>query len=163
MARSVNKVILIGNLTRDPELRYTPQGHAVCSFGIATNREWVSNGEKQEAADFHNVVAWNKLAEICAQLLSKGAKAYVEGRLQTRSWEGDDGVKRYKTEIIIDEMVVLTFKDGGAGKSFSDSDTSQETPEDKTEGSKDKKTKEKGDLPAQEGKSEDVSSEDIPF
>ena len=170
MARSVNKVMLIGNLTRDPELRYTPQGHAVCSFGIATNREWVSNGEKQEAADFHNVVAWNKLAELCAQLLSKGAKTFVEGRLQTRSWDGDDGVKRYKTEIIIDEMVVLVFKDGGgAGKSFSDSNMSQDTPPNKaSEG-------DSSDLPAQAGvaakktkekdndKSEDISSEEVPF
>lgn len=113
MARSVNKVILIGNLTRDPELKYTPQGHAVCTFGIATNREWVSNGEKQESADFHNIVAWNKLGELCSQLLTKGTKTYVEGRLQTRSWDGEDGVKRYRTEIVIDEMVILSSKNTG--------------------------------------------------
>ena len=108
-SRSVNKVILIGNLTRDPELRYTPQGTAVVSFGVATNREWVSDGVKKEAADFHNVVAWNKLAELCDQLLNKGSKVFVEGRLQTRDWVNEDGIKRYKTEVVIDEMIVLTF------------------------------------------------------
>lgn len=110
-ARSLNKVMLIGNLTRDPELRYTPQGTAVCSFGLATNREWLSEGSKKEAADFHNVVAWNKLAELCSQLLTKGVKVYVEGRLQTRDWTTESGEKRYKTEIVIDEMIILTSKD----------------------------------------------------
>ena len=123
MARSVNKVILIGNLTRDPELRYTPQGHAVCTFGIATNREWVTNGEKQESADFHNIVAWNKLGELCSQLLKKGTKAFLEGRIQTRSWDGDDGVKRYKTEIVINEMLILTPK-GSTGESFGNAPSS---------------------------------------
>lgn len=118
-ARSVNKVMLIGNLTRDPELRYTPQGTPVVSFGIATNREWTVEGVKKEAADFHNVVAWNKLAEICDQLLSKGDKAYVEGRLQTRDWTDTDGNKRYKTEVVINEMIVLYSK-SGAGGDYSD-------------------------------------------
>ncbi len=112
-ARSVNKVILIGNLTRDPELRYTPQGTPVISFGLATNREWSVEGVKKEAADFHNVVAWNKLAEICDQLLAKGDKAYVEGRLQTRDWADGDGNKRYKTEVVINEMIVLSSKRSG--------------------------------------------------
>lgn len=105
--RDVNKVILIGNLTRDPDVRYTPQGTAVANFTIATNRSWVSEGTEKEAVDFHNVVSWNKLAELCGQLLQKGTKTYVEGRLQTRDWVGDDGVKRYKTEVNIDEMIVL--------------------------------------------------------
>lgn len=105
--------MLIGNLTRDPEMRYTPQGNAVASFVIATNREWVTQGEKKQSVDFHNVVAWNKLAEICGQLLKKGIKVFVEGRLQTRDWVGDDGKKRYKTEIIIDDMIILTPKKGG--------------------------------------------------
>lgn len=109
-ARSVNKVILIGNLTRDPELRYTPQGTPVVSFGVATNREWTVDGVKKEAADFHNIVAWNKLAELCDQLLGKGDKTYVEGRLQTRDWVDSDGNKRYKTEVVIDEMIVLSSK-----------------------------------------------------
>lgn len=112
-ARSVNKVILIGNLTRDPELRYTPQGTPVASFGLATNREWTVDGVKKEAADFHNIVAWNKLAELCDQLLSKGSKTYVEGRLQTRDWVDGDGNKKYKTEVVIDEMIVLTSKKPG--------------------------------------------------
>ena len=90
-SRNLNKVMLIGNLTRDPEVRYTPQGNAVASFVIATNREWVTQGEKKQSVDFHNVVAWNKLAEICGQLLKKGVKVYVEGRLQTRDWVGEDG------------------------------------------------------------------------
>lgn len=110
-SRSLNKVMLIGNLTRDPELRYTPQGTAVCSFGLATNREWMSDGSKKEAADFHNIVCWNKLAELCSQLLTKGVKVFVEGRLQTRDWVNDQGEKKYKTEVVIDEMIILTNKD----------------------------------------------------
>ena len=113
MSRSVNKVILIGNLTKDPEVRYTPQGNAVASFSIATNREWTVEGNKKEVVDFHNVVSWNKLAELCGQLLSKGSKVYVEGRLQTRDWVTEDGQKRYKTEVVIDEMIVLSSKRPG--------------------------------------------------
>jgi len=100
--------MLIGNLTRDPEMRYTPQGNAVASFVIATNREWVTSGERKQAADFHNVVAWNKLAEICGQLLKKGTKVFVEGRLQTRTWQDPQGSKKYKTEIVIDDMIILS-------------------------------------------------------
>ena len=114
--RSVNKVILIGNLTRDPELRYTPQGTAVLDFGVATNRSWVgADGERQEAAEFHNIVAWAKLAELCNQFLKKGSKVYLEGRLQTRDWQTEAGEKRYKTEVVINEMVLL-----GNGKPRSD-------------------------------------------
>jgi len=112
-SRNLNKVMLIGNLTRDPEVRYTPQGNAVASFVVATNREWVTQGEKKQSVDFHNVVSWNKLAEICGQLLKKGMKVFVEGRLQTRDWVGEDGNKRYKTEIIIDDMIILTPKRPG--------------------------------------------------
>lgn len=111
MAYSLNKVQLIGNLTRDPELRYTPSGTAVCSFGIATNRQWTNEqGEKTEDVEFHRVVAWSKLAEICAQLLSKGRKVYIEGRLQTRKWTGQDEVERQTTEIVINEMIALDPK-----------------------------------------------------
>jgi single-strand DNA-binding protein len=106
--RNLNKVMLIGNLTRDPEMRYTPQGNAVASFVIATNREWVTSGERKQAADFHNVVSWNKLAEICGQLLKKGTKVFVEGRLQTRTWQDPTGSKKYKTEIVIDDMIILS-------------------------------------------------------
>jgi len=111
MVRSLNKVMLIGNLTRDPELRYTPQGTAVCTFGVATNRSWTTDsGEKKEDAEFHRVIAWNKLAELCSQLLIKGRKVYVEGRLSTRSWTGQDGVQKTTTEIIIDNMLILDSK-----------------------------------------------------
>ena len=106
--RSLNKVQLIGNLTRDPELRYTPAGTAVCSFGLATNRGWTTDaGEKKEEAEFHRILSWNKLAELCSQLLKKGRKVYVEGRLQTRSWQGADGVQRTTTEVVISDMIIL--------------------------------------------------------
>lgn len=103
--------MLIGNLTRDPELRYTPQGTAVCTMGLATNRGWVTdNGEKKEETEFHRIVAWNKLAELCSQLLFKGRRVYVEGRLQTRQWTGQDGMNRQATEIVIEDMLVLDSK-----------------------------------------------------
>lgn len=111
MANSLNKATLIGNLTRDVELKETKNGQSVCSFAVATNRSWKSSeGEKQEDVQFHNIVAWGKLAEICGQYLSKGKKVYVEGRLQTRDWEGEDGNKRYTTEIVIDNMIMLSPK-----------------------------------------------------
>ena len=102
MARSLNRVQLIGNLTRDPELRYTPSGTAVCSFGLATNRSWTTDtGEKHEESEFHNIVAWNKLAELCSQFLVKGRKVYVEGRLATRSWNAQDGQQKSRTEVVM--------------------------------------------------------------
>ena len=108
-SRSLNKVLLIGNLTRDPELRFTPQGTAVCTFGLATNRSWTTgeSGERNEQVEYHKVVAWAKLAEICGQLLKKGRKAFVEGRLQTREWTTQEGQKRQVTEIIIENMLLL--------------------------------------------------------
>src|SRR4051812_10668813 len=115
MARSLNRVQLIGNLTRDPELRYTPNGNAVCTFSIATNRGWTTDsGEKREEVDFHRVVAWNKLAELCSQFLVKGRKVYVEGRLSTRNWTGQDGAQKSTTEVVIDDMILLDNKQGGA-------------------------------------------------
>lgn len=107
MARSVNMAIIIGNLTRDPEMRYTPGGHAVTSFAVATNRSWLAEGQAKEEVEYHNVVAWNKLAELCSQMLAKGRKVYIQGRLQTRSWDDASGVKKYKTEIVAEEMLVL--------------------------------------------------------
>lgn len=108
MARSLNRVQLIGNLTRDPELRYTPSGTAVCSFGLATNRSWVTEaGEKREETEFHRIVSWNKLAELCSQFLTKGRKIYVEGRLSTRSWTAQDGSQKSATEVVIDDMILL--------------------------------------------------------
>jgi single-strand DNA-binding protein len=118
VARSLNKVQLIGNLTRDPELRYTPQGTAVCDLGVATNRSWKpqDSNEWQEETEFHNIVVWSKLAERCGEQLSKGKKVYVEGRLRTRSWETQEGEKRYKTEIVADDVMFLDSRnreDGG--------------------------------------------------
>jgi len=113
-SRSLNKVQLIGNLTRDPELRYTPTGAAVCTIGLATNRSWVmESGEKKEETEFHRVVAWNKLAELCSQLLAKGRKVYVEGRLRTNQWQGQDGTTRYSTEVVIEDMIILDSRRPG--------------------------------------------------
>jgi single-strand DNA-binding protein len=107
-SRSLNKVMLIGNLTRDPELRYTPTGAAVCTIGLATNRSWTTeSGEKKEETEFHRVVAWNKLAELCSQLLTKGRKIYIEGRLRTNSWQTADGGQRSTTEVVIEDMILL--------------------------------------------------------
>ncbi|MBM3205621.1 single-stranded DNA-binding protein [Candidatus Shapirobacteria bacterium] len=122
-ARSLNKVQLIGNLTRDPELRYTPQGTAVCTFGLATNRSWTTEaGEKKEDTEFHRIVAWNKLAELCSQLLFKGRKVYVEGRLQTRQWSAQDGSSRQTTEVVISDMMILDSRrapgEGGVTESI---------------------------------------------
>ncbi|MBI2599737.1 single-stranded DNA-binding protein [Candidatus Daviesbacteria bacterium] len=107
-SRSWNRVELIGNLTRDPELRYTPNGAAVCTFGLATNRTYVTEGEKKEEVDFHRLVSWNKLAELCNQLLKKGTKVFISGRLQTRSWQAADGQQRQTTEIVVEDMIVLS-------------------------------------------------------
>src|SRR3989338_10152844 len=97
---NLNKAIIIGNVVRDPEIRQIPSGQSVASFSIATNRMWTDKtGQKQQKAEFHNIVAWGKLAEICQKYLNKGKLAMVEGRIETRSWEGQDGVKKYKTEI----------------------------------------------------------------
>lgn len=112
-SRSWNRVELIGNLTRDPELRYTPNGAAVCTFGMATNRTYVTEGERKEEVDFHRLVAWNKLAELCNQLLKKGNKVFISGRLQTRSWEAQDGTTRTVTEIVVEDMILLTPKTNG--------------------------------------------------
>src|SRR3989338_1262910 len=110
-ARSLNKVILIGNLTRDPELRYTPSGTGVCTFGLATNRSWTTQtGEVKEDTEFHRIVAWNKLGELCSQLLSKGRKVYVEGRLSTRTWTAQDNTQKTTTEIVIEDMIILDSK-----------------------------------------------------
>ncbi len=106
--RSVNKVLLIGNLTRDPEIKQTGNGQTIVTFGMATNREWVTQGgEKKSLAEFHNVVAWGRLADICGQYLKKGKFVYVEGYLKTRSWDSPEGVKIFKTEIVAQDMIML--------------------------------------------------------
>ncbi len=122
----VNKVILIGNLGKDPEVRYTPDGTAVANFSIATSEEWKdkNTGEKKERTEWHRIVAWRKLGEICGQYLSKGRQVYVEGKLQTRSWE-KDGVTRYTTEILASDVRFLGTKDSantaGPSANFQDS------------------------------------------
>jgi single-strand DNA-binding protein len=111
MANSVNKVILVGRLGKDPEVKYTQAGVPVARFTLATDESWKDqNGEKQQRTEWHNVVAWRKLAEICGQYLNKGKLVYVEGRLQTRSWEDKEGNKRYTTEIQADNMVMLSAR-----------------------------------------------------
>jgi single-strand DNA-binding protein len=113
---SVNKVILIGNLGKDPELRYTPGGAAVANFSIATNERWKDKeGNQQERTEWHNIVLWGRLAEIANDYLKKGSAVYIEGRLQTRSWEDRDGNKRYTTEIVGTQMQMLGRAEAGAG------------------------------------------------
>jgi len=172
MARSLNKAQLIGNLTRDPELRFTPQGTAVCTFSVATNRQWkTESGEKKEDVEFHRIVAWNKLAELCAQLLTKGRKVYVEGRLQTRSWEGQDGAKRQTTEIVLSDMVILDSRrdiggqDAGVGDVPADlgvSDVGDSFPEEKAP-KKPAKPKKPAIKKAPSKKKKKEAEEDIPF
>jgi len=136
MARGVNKVILIGNLGKDPEIRYTQSGTAVANFTIATTESWGGKDgqEKQEKTEWHNIVAWARLAEICNQYLSKGRQVYIEGRIQTRKWEDRDGNTRYTTEIVAQNMQMLGSRDdsgfggdgggGGGGGGASDGDAS---------------------------------------
>ena len=118
--RGVNKVILIGNLGRDPEIRYTRDGTAVANLNIATSESWLdANGQRQERTEWHRVVAWGKLAEISKEYLMKGRQVYVEGRLQTRSWDDKQGNKRYTTEVRADQLVML----GGRGDSVGGKET----------------------------------------
>lgn len=181
---SLNKVMLIGNLTRDPELRYTPSGAAVCTFGVATNRTYVaSDGTKKEEAEFIRIVSWNKLAELCSQLLRKGRKVYVEGRLQTRSWETPDGQPRQTTEVVIDDMRILDSRRDFEGEespyagASSDSKAAEpivakpQKEEEKDHSPKTSKSKEKGEKKEMQ-KSDDgqeiddkseVDLDDLPF
>jgi len=108
MMRGLNKVLVIGNVGRDPEMRYIPSGKPVTSFSVATTRGWTnSDGERREETEWFNVVAWGNLAEICKQHIRKGQQVYVEGRLQTRSWEDHEGKKRFRTELVANEMILL--------------------------------------------------------
>lgn len=116
---NLNRAIILGNLTRDPEVRTTPNGQTVANFGVATNRIWKDqSGNKQQQAEFHNIVAFGRLGEICSQYLKKGNLVLIEGRIQTRSWQGQDGVKRYRTEIITENMQ-LGPKNSGTGSAYS--------------------------------------------
>lgn len=111
---SLNKVMIIGNLGADPEMRYTANGNAVTTFNVATNESWTDQqGERRERTEWFSVVTWNRLAETCAQYLTKGRSVYVEGRLQTRSWDGQDGQKRYRTEVVAETVRFLGGREGG--------------------------------------------------
>ena len=121
MARGVNKVILIGNLGSDPEVRYTPDGVPVANFSLATNESWNDkDGQRQERTEWHRLVLWRRQAEVAQQYLKKGSKIYVEGRLQTRSWDDQSGQKRYTTEIVVNDMQMLDSRGEGGGSGYSD-------------------------------------------
>lgn len=150
---NLNKVMIIGNLTRDPEVRSTPQGASVTSFSVATNFVWTdANGQRQEKAEYHNVVAWRKLAEIIGQYLRKGSKVYIEGRLQTRDWTGQDGVKKYRTEIIAENMIML---DRPSDRSSAPAVSATEMPVIQEDAPAPKKET--------ENDSDEIKLEDIPF
>ncbi len=150
MAKDFNQAIVMGNLTRDPEMRTTPSGQNVTSFSIATNRSWQDqSGEKKDAVEYHNVVAWGKLGELVDTYLKKGRKALVLGRLQTRSWEAEDGSKRQRTEIVASD---INFVGGQSeGSSFTDNNTAVQKPS---------KTK---DAPAEDLGEGEINLDDIPF
>jgi single-strand DNA-binding protein len=129
-SKSLNKVMLIGNLTRDPELKITPSGAAVCTFGMATNSRYKKpDGSYEELTNFHNIVAWSKLAEICGQMLKKGMKVYVEGELRTRRWE-ENGQDKQKTEVRITEMILMRDKTNGEEVEDSTTDAEEVSEED---------------------------------
>ena len=131
---NLNKAMLIGNVTRDPEVRNTPSGQNVAAFSIATNFVWTDqSGQQQKKTEFHNIIAWRKLADVCAKYLHKGSKVFVEGRLQTTDWTGQDGVKRYRTEIVLENMIMLDSKGsapfGGPSAAGNNSEATIEIPE----------------------------------
>ena len=167
---NLNKIFILGRLTRDPEQRTMPNGRVISNFGMATNRIWTNqeSGEKQEQVEFHNVVAFGKLAEICNQYLTKGQLTLIEGRIQTRSWEDQDGNKRYRTEIVAENMQMGPRP--GGGRSEETSETSETVDEVQIEENKEeaeekeKKSKSKKKKPAKGGSaSEEIDVKDIPF
>lgn len=154
---SLNRAQIIGNLTRDPEIKVTPKGQSVASFAIATNRSWTNpDGTKQDAVEYHEIVAWGKLAEIAGQILTKGKQAYVEGRIQTRNWEGADGAKRNRTEVVAENLIALGSR-AKDHESFTPSGHSEQsdTP---TDTEKPKKTSD-----AKKEQAEEINIDDIPF
>ena len=166
---NLNKAFILGRLTRDPEQRALPNGKAVSSFGMATNRIWTNqeSGQKQEQVEFHNIVAFGKLAEICNQYLAKGQLILIEGRIQNRSWEGQDGNKKYKTEIVAENMQMGPKAGGGGGGGGGgatqatekiDEIQIEEPEEEEKEKSKSKKTTKK--IKKEE---EEIDVKDIPF
>ena len=171
-SRSINKVVLLGNLTRDPELKYTPAGTAVCTFGVATNRSWTTaDGQTKEEAQYHRIVAWQKLAELCGKLLSKGRKVYLEGRITYREYTDKTGLERHITEIVLDDFIV--FSDGKRYEHRDVEPRSTDTTEKPKEdaGTADLKEKaetqetveEKTEKVEEKKESEDVNPDDIPF
>jgi len=152
---SLNRATIVGNLTRDPETRALPSGQTVCSFAVATNRRWRDkDGNTKEDTQYHEVTAWGKLGEFCAQFLTKGKKVYIEGRLQTNSWEGTDGAKRSRTEIVAENFIPLSPKDGAPMADFGASDTIPSGPDEEP---KKTKTDSKSDV------GEEINLDDIPF
>lgn len=163
-SRSLNRAILVGNLTRDPELKYTPSGTAVCTFGVATNRSWTTqDGQIKEDVQYHRIVAWQKLAELCGKLLNKGRKVYLEGRITYRSFIGKDGQQRSITEIVLDDFIVFgdgkrAVMEGGTSTEFTPATASQSTS------ATEPVTTETETAPSEESTiKEDVNPEDIPF
>jgi len=159
----LNKAMIIGRLTRDPETRTTPQGANVCSFSIATNFSYVSkDGSKQDQVEYHNVVAWRKLGEIAQSYLKKGSQVYIEGRIQTRNWDDKEGQKKNRTEIIADQMIMLGSPRGGSG-SGQDFGGSNSGPQ--QNGGQDSFTNSLEQIPTinQDSSGEEISVEDIPF
>lgn len=131
---NLNKAFIIGNLTRDPEIKTLPSGQPVVNFGVATNRRWTDQqGQKQEYAEFHNIVAFGKLAELCSQYLAKGRVAMIEGRLQTRSWQAQDGTKRSRTEIVADNIQFGPRRDTGSPSSQNERAESMSSPQSQSE------------------------------
>ncbi len=130
MARGINKVILIGNLGQDPEVKYMPSGGAVCNITVATTESWTDrdSGEKQERTEWHRVVMFRRLAEVAGEYLRKGSKVYIEGRLQTRKWQGQDGQDRYTTEVIANDMQMLDSRGGGTAAFDSQPPPAEKTP-----------------------------------
>ena len=153
MSNSLNKVQIIGNLTAEPEVRETPNGQKVATFSVATNRKWKdASGMLQEEVEYHNCVAWRGLADIAEQYMHKGKKIYVEGYLKTRSWDDASGVKRYKTEIVSDNVILLGAPGGGSEGGYSAPSMEDRAP---IEDEKPRKTKAKAE--------EEISIDDIPF
>ncbi len=133
--RSINKVILIGNVTRDPSVRQTPNNQSVCTFGLATNRRWITaSGQQQNSAEFHELVAWSKLAETCEKYVRKGKLLYIEGYLKTRNWDTPEGVRKFKTEIIVQDLIMLEKRaKSQEGDEYAPENTSTISEEPKTD------------------------------
>ncbi len=162
---NLNKAMIIGNLTRDPEVKSIPSGATVTRFTVATNLVWNDNqGQRQEKVEFHNIVAWRKLGEICGQYLKKGAKVYVEGRLQTNEWTGNDGVKRYRTEIVAENMIMLDRAGASSGGGGGNSSGGEEQPF-YEEGSNEQSQSQENSGEQNSGgdSEEDIKVENIPF